>query len=74
MADEDVLHRIKTLLDEEQAMRDTHEVDPTRLAHLEETLDQCWDLLRQRRALREFGQDESLARSREVETVEDYLQ
>jgi Protein of unknown function (DUF2630) len=74
MADEDLLHRIQTLLDEEQAMRDTHEVDPGRLAHLETTLDQCWDLLRQRRALREFGEDESLARSRDVETVEDYLQ
>lgn len=74
MADEDVLHRIRSLLDEEQGMREAHEVDPARLAHLEETLDQCWDLLRQRRALREFGQDESLATSRKVETVEDYLQ
>jgi Protein of unknown function (DUF2630) len=74
MTDEDVLHRIKSLLDEEQAMHVAHEVDPARLEHLEETLDQCWDLLRQRRALREFGQDESLARSRNVETVEDYLQ
>jgi hypothetical protein len=74
MTDEDVLHRIKSLLDEEQAMREAHEVDPVRLEHLEETLDQCWDLLRQRRALREFGQDASLATSRNVETVEDYLQ
>ncbi len=74
MTDEDVLHRIKSLLDEEQAMREAHEVDPARREHLEETLDQCWDLLRQRRALREFGQDESLAKSRNVETVEDYLQ
>jgi Protein of unknown function (DUF2630) len=74
MADEDVQHRIQSLLDEEQTMRDTHDADPARLAHLEATLDQCWDLLRQRRALREFGQDESLARARNVETVEDYLQ
>ncbi len=74
MADEDVLHRIRSLLDEEQAMREAHEVDPQRLEHLETTLDQCWDLLRQRRALREFGQDETLASSRSAETVEDYLQ
>jgi Protein of unknown function (DUF2630) len=74
MTDEDILGRIKSLLDEEHAMREANEVDPVRLAHLEETLDQCWDLLRQRRALREFGQDESHASSRTVETVEEYLQ
>ena len=74
MADEELLQRIKGLLEEEHEMRSAHHVDETRLAHLEETLDQCWDLLRQRRARREFGQDESLARARDVETVEDYLQ
>ena len=74
MTDEDLLQRIKRLVDEEHQMRSTHELDETRLAHLEETLDQCWDLLRQRRALREFGQDESVARPRQVNTVEDYLQ
>jgi hypothetical protein len=74
MADEDLLQQIRGLLDEEQAMRETHEVDAGRLAHLEETLDQCWDLLRQRRALREFGQDEAHAQPRKTQTVEDYLQ
>jgi uncharacterized protein DUF2630 len=74
VADEDLLRRIRGLLDEEHAMRSAHDVDAARLAQLEETLDQCWDLLRQRRAKREFGQDESLARPRDVETVEDYLQ
>lgn len=74
MTDEDLLQRIKVLVDEEHEMRSTHVVDETRLAHLEETLDQCWDLLRQRRALREYGQDDSLARPRQVKTVEDYLQ
>jgi Protein of unknown function (DUF2630) len=74
VADEDLLRRIRGLLDEEHAMRSAHDVDAVRLAQLEETLDQCWDLLRQRRAKREFGQDESLARPRDVETVEDYLQ
>lgn len=74
MPDEELLHRIQTLLDEEQTMRTSHEVDPVRLEHLETTLDQCWDLLRQRRALREFGQDETLARPRTTDTVEGYLQ
>jgi DNA-binding transcriptional regulator PaaX len=74
MTDEDLLQQIRGLLDEEQAMRTAHEVDQDRLDQLEATLDQCWDLLRQRRARREFGQDETLARPRPVGTVEDYLQ
>jgi hypothetical protein len=37
-------------------------------------LDQCWDLLRQRRALREYGRDPAAARIRDVDTVENYLQ
>jgi hypothetical protein len=77
MADEELLQRIMGLLDEEDEeheMRSAHDVDETRLAHLEEALDQCWDLLRQGRAKREFGQDESLACARDVETVVDYHQ
>jgi len=74
VTDEDLLKRIQALLDEEDTMRSEHHVDAVRLEHLEDTLDQCWDLLRQRRAKREFGQDESLARVRDVGTVEDYLQ
>jgi len=37
-------------------------------------LDQCWDLLRQRRALREAGRDPSAAHVREPEVVERYEQ
>jgi hypothetical protein len=48
--------------------------DVTRLALIEETLDQCWDLLRQRRALREFGRDPEEAEVRDVDTVERYEQ
>jgi hypothetical protein len=48
--------------------------DVTRLALIEETLDQCWDLLRQRRALREFGRDPEKAEVRDVDTVERYEQ
>ena len=41
---------------------------------LEANLDQCWDLLRQRRARREFGQDPSAAAARDESTVEHYQQ
>jgi hypothetical protein len=74
MADEEILHRIRTLVEEEHAVRSGNEVDEQRLAHIEETLDQCWDLLRQRRALREFGEDPSEAQVRGEGTVEHYQQ
>jgi hypothetical protein len=75
VVDEDIYQRINTLVDEEKILRE-HETpeDVARLAHLEETLDQCWDLLRQRRALREFGRDPGEAETRDVETVEHYEQ
>jgi hypothetical protein len=41
---------------------------------VEESLDQCWDLLRQRRARREFGESTSEAAARPVSEVEGYLQ
>ena len=74
MADEEILHRIRTLVEEEHAVRSANAVDEDRLAHIEETLDQCWDLLRQRRALREFGEDPSEAQVRGEGTVEHYQQ
>jgi hypothetical protein len=43
-----------------------------RLAKIEEELDQCWDLLRQRRAKDEFGDDPEQAQVRDVNTVEHY--
>ena len=58
-SDGDVLSQIKNLVDEEHQLRDDGEADPARIRHLEEQLDQCWDLLRQRRARREFGEDPS---------------
>jgi hypothetical protein len=75
VVDEDIYKRINTLVDEEKILRE-HETpdDAERLAHLEETLDQCWDLLRQRRALREFGRDPGQARVRETDIVENYEQ
>jgi aminoglycoside N3'-acetyltransferase len=75
VVDEDIYQRITTLVDEEKVLRENESPeDVTRLAHVEEMLDQCWDLLRQRRALREFGRDPDEARIRDVDTVERYEQ
>jgi aminoglycoside N3'-acetyltransferase len=75
VVDEDIYQRINTLVDEEKALREHESAEAvTRLTHIEETLDQCWDLLRQRRALREFGRDPGEAHVRDVDTVERYEQ
>jgi hypothetical protein len=50
------------------------ESDRLRLASVRVSLDQCWDLLRQRRALREAGQDPGVADIRRAEVVEHYEQ
>jgi hypothetical protein len=72
MADQDILARIHELVDEEHQLRSGSGTDPDRLRQLEEQLDQCWDLLRQRRAKREFGQPESEAEVRPADQVERY--
>ena len=48
--------------------------DRQRLEALKVSLDQCWDMLRQRRALREAGRDPDAAHLREPEVVERYEQ
>jgi Protein of unknown function (DUF2630) len=81
MDDKQILHRISELVDEEHQLRskvqhgqlDSAE-EHDRLRELEVALDQCWDLLRQRRAAREFGADEATARARPTDEVEGYLQ
>jgi hypothetical protein len=73
MADEDIITRISALMDEEHELRSGSGTDTQRLSELETQLDQCWDLLRQRRAKREFGEPESEAHVRPPETVEKYL-
>lgn len=47
--------------------------DQKRLADLQVELDQCWDLLRQRRARREFGENPDQAQARSPEVVEKYV-
>jgi Protein of unknown function (DUF2630) len=50
------------------------DADRRRLGDIKVSLDQCWDLLRQRRALREFGGDPDAAQARQPEVVEQYEQ
>ncbi len=73
--DADILAQIGQLVDEEHRLENMpDETDPERLRHLEVMLDQCWDLLRQRRARRDAGLDPDDARLRDENTVEGYQQ
>ncbi|MFE6227096.1 MULTISPECIES: DUF2630 family protein [unclassified Streptomyces] len=76
MDDEQILDDIGALVEEERALRQrTGGLLPeerTRLAELEVRLDQCWDLLRQRRAKAEFGEDPDTATLRPASEVESY--
>jgi hypothetical protein len=73
MNDQTLLAHISALIDEEHRLRaGSAAPDTQRLKQLEEQLDQCWDLLRQRRARREFGQDPDSAAPRDIGTVERY--
>lgn len=75
MRDEQILRTIQDLVEEEHQLRsDPGGVDAHRLQTLEETLDQCWDMLRQRRARREFGENDDEAKVRPPSTVEGYQQ
>ena len=76
MSDATILEHITALVEEENRLRtdgSAPELKAQRLRHLEEQLDQCWDLLRQRRAKREFGEDPETATVRDVGTVERYI-
>ena len=75
--DERVLGKIKQLVEEERTLHTAPELNPeaqARLHALRVELDQCWDLLRQRRALREFGDDPDQAKVRPANIVENYKQ
>ncbi len=75
MRDDDLLERIQALVDREHELRDGGDpVDEDEERRLEEQLDQCWDLLRQRRALRSAGEDPDAASPRSTDTVEGYRQ
>jgi uncharacterized protein DUF2630 len=80
MDDPQIHGTIEQLVDEEhelwerEAAGDASETDRRRLQELKISLDQCWDLLRQRRALREAGRDPDAANVRASEVVERYEQ
>jgi hypothetical protein len=73
MDDRTVLNHITELVEEEKRLRAGAGHPEDRLRAIEEELDQCWDLLRQRRALREFGGNPDDAQPRDKDTVERYL-
>jgi hypothetical protein len=81
MDDKEILGRIDDLIKTEHEMRSkvadgklSSDEERARLRSVEESLDQCWDLLRQRRARREFGEDPGGADARPASDVEGYLQ
>ena len=80
MKDERVRESIEQLVAEEHELYERaaeggmSESEHRRLEAIKVGLDQCWDLLRQRRALRESGNDPSAARVRDPEVVERYEQ
>lgn len=75
--DQPVLNYIQRLVAEEHRLYEQKglgKADRKRLAHLQVELDQCWDLLRQRRALRDVGLDPDEAEVRPPQIVEHYEQ
>jgi len=79
MDDAEITGRIGRLVDEEHALLQASEREGgldeakhARLRALEVSLDQLWDLLRRRRARREFGRDPDAAKLRDASTVERY--
>jgi hypothetical protein len=78
MDDKQVLQHIDELIAEEHQLRarattpGLTETEHARLRDLEVRLDQCWDLLRQRRAKVEFGEDPDTAHARPTDQVEHY--
>jgi hypothetical protein len=78
--DHEIIARIGSLADEERRLEEMHvgdelsDDDTARLKSIEATLDQMWDLLRQRRALRSAGRSPDQATLRSEGTVEGYRQ
>jgi len=82
MSDESIRERIEQLVAEEHELRNREpsdtdealEADSGRLRAIEVELDVCWDLLRQRQALRDAGESPDRAEPRDSNTVERYWQ
>jgi Protein of unknown function (DUF2630) len=81
MDDNSILRRISVLIDREHELRADRQrgtvaaqAEVRELAEAEVELDQCWDLLRQRRAKREYGTNADEAAPRPPSVVEHYWQ
>jgi hypothetical protein len=78
MDDRQILAHISELVEEEKRLRAGHsglsDDERSRLRDLEAQLDQAWDLLRQRRAKEDTGEDPGEAHERPLDEVEQYLQ
>jgi uncharacterized protein DUF2630 len=80
MDDTELLAQINALATEEQQLEEAHvgeglsDDERARKRQIEVTLDQLWDVLRQRRAKRDYGRDPDGAQTRSEGTVEGYLQ
>ncbi len=80
MQDDEILQTITKLVNEEHELlsraeeEGLDEVEHARMKDIEVKLDQCWDLLRQRRARREFGLNPEEAKVRDPNIVEHYQQ
>ena len=81
MDDKQILSHIDELIATEHELRDklasgalTTAEEHEQLKRTEDALDQCWDLLRQRRARRQYGEDPGVADARPVPEVENYMQ
>jgi len=79
--DQRILHRITEMVEDERKLRASlasgeidNETEQQRLGQLERELDQCWDLLRQRRAKEEYGENPEEASVRPSSQVEGYLE
>jgi hypothetical protein len=78
MDDQQVLNRIDQLVREEEELLHRHESEgldseeEARMEELKVQLDKAWDYLRQRRALRQYGENPDEASERDGGTVEDY--
>ena len=77
MDDSEIRGRIEALVEEERRLRDSGEhtdEQRARLRQIEEDRDQLWDLIRQRDAKRQYGEDPDEASPRPEQQIENYLQ
>ena len=75
MDDQAIFDQLRALTDEEHSIRQAGaDGNPDRLQDIEVMLDQCWDLLRQRRAKRQYGENPDEAHVRSADVVEHYQQ